>query len=59
LERARRALGLTKDQAKQAVENLKEYFGKRNDFHGKIWQDGTITDPNTGEVIGNIKDFLY
>lgn len=57
-ERTRKALGLTKDQAKQAVEGLKEWAGKENDFHGQIWPDGTITDPNTDEEIGNIKDFL-
>ncbi len=57
-EKTRKALGLTIDQAKAAIESLKHWAGKGNNFHGQIWPDGTITDPNTGEEIGNIKDFL-
>ncbi|MCJ7724119.1 MAG: RHS repeat-associated core domain-containing protein, partial [Anaerolineales bacterium] len=57
-EGTQKALGLTKDQAKAAIEALKKLGGKRNDFHGQIFEDGTIYDPNTDKVIGNINDFL-
>ena len=57
-ERTRKALGLTKDQAKAAIEALNKLGGKRNDFHGQIFDDGTIYDPNKDQVIGNINDYL-
>jgi len=57
-EGTQKALGLTKDQAKAAIEALKKLGGKSNDFHGQIFEDGTIYDPNTDKVIGNINDFL-
>ena len=53
-----KALGLSKDQSKQALEKLKSDLVLPNDFHGKIQSNGDYIDPNTGDVLGNLKDYL-
>jgi hypothetical protein len=53
-----KALGLTKDQGKSAIEALKEDFGWRNDIHGKIMSNGDLIDPKTGNVLGNLYDYV-
>ncbi|MEZ4868012.1 MAG: polymorphic toxin-type HINT domain-containing protein [Caldilineaceae bacterium] len=51
-------LGLTKGEAKRAIEALKADLGERNDFHPKIWSNGDVTHPQTGEVLGNLFDYV-
>ena len=51
-------LGLSKQQGKQAIESLKADLGFRNDFHAKIWSNGDVTHPKTGEVLGNLFDYV-
>ena len=53
-----KALGLSKEQGKQAIESLKDDRGIRNDFHAKIWSDGNVTHPDTGVVLGNLFDYV-
>ena len=53
-KRTLKELGLSKAEGKQAIEGLKRYLGIRNDFHAKIWSNGDVTDPKTGEVLGNL-----
>ena len=56
--RTLKELGLSKGQAKNAIEALKADLGVRNDFHAKIWSNGDVTHPNTGEVLGNLFDYV-
>ena len=53
-----RALGLTQEQGKRAVESMKAFLGLRNDDHFKIMRNGDIVDPNTKQAIGNIYQFI-
>ena len=57
-KRTLKELGLSKEQGKQAIEGLKRDLGVRNNFHGKIWNNGDVTDPKTGEVLGNLFDYV-
>jgi RHS repeat-associated protein len=54
-----KALDLTKEQCKRAIESLKDYVGRSNDFHGKIMGNGDYYDPITGEFLGNLYDYVY
>lgn len=58
-EATRKALGLTREQAHKAMEALKKEMqrGGANHSH-KIWSNGNVTDSNTGELLGNLFDFL-
>jgi hypothetical protein len=53
-----KVLKLTKEQAKKAIEALKKFAGKGNNFHGKIMSNGDVLD-DAGRVIGNIYDFIF
>jgi hypothetical protein len=37
---------------------LKEDLGLSPSFHGRISSDGSYSDPNTGEELGNLLDYL-
>jgi hypothetical protein len=51
------ALGLERDEARRAMENIKEAWSLPNDFHeSKIWNDGSVTHAHTGENLGNLYD---
>jgi len=52
------ALGLTKGEGKRAIEGLKADIGARHDLHGKIMSNGDVIDPKTGDVLGNLFDYL-
>lgn len=41
----------------RALEALKKDNGLRNDFHGRILDNGNYVD-KTGNVIGNIGDYV-
>lgn len=51
-----RALGLTRQQARDALHKIKKDNLLRNDHHGKIMSNGDYVDSDTGEIYGNIKD---
>jgi len=53
-----KALKLTKEQGKKAIEGLKSELGLRSDFHGKIMGNGDLVHPGTKEVLGNLFDYL-
>jgi len=53
-----KALGLTKEQGKNAIEALKKTEGLGNNFHGKIMGNGDVIHPHTGNWIGNLFDYL-
>ncbi len=52
------ALGLTKEQAKNAIEALKKAEGVGNNVHQKIMSNGDLVNSHTGEVIGNLHDYV-
>lgn len=51
-----KALNLTKEQGKIAIEGLKKDLGLRSDFHGKILSNGDLVNPKTNLVVGNLFD---
>ena len=54
-DRTRKTLGLTKDQAKRAIERLKEDVGQGNASHNhNILSNGDVLDSDTGRYIGNL-----
>ena len=53
-----KALGLTKQQGKIAIEGLKDARGLPPNFHGKIMGNGDLVHPHTREVLGNLFDYL-
>jgi RHS repeat-associated protein len=50
-------LGLTRDEAKTAIESMKDDLNIPNDFHGTIMDNGDYIDPETGEVLGNLYEY--
>jgi hypothetical protein len=52
------ALGVDRHELSDALEALKEDVGLPSDYHGQIWSDGTFRDPHTGEIWGDIRDYL-
>lgn len=44
--------------ATSPLEELKKDNGLPNDFHGAIRSNGDFINPDTGEVIGNIGDYI-
>ena len=38
---------------------LKKELGLPHDFHGKIMSYGDIVDPHTGDVLGNLLDYVH
>jgi hypothetical protein len=57
-ERTRKGLGLTKEEAQRAIEDLKTDTGYSKDAHLQIFEDGSVYDPVTDEVIGNMNDYV-
>jgi hypothetical protein len=54
-----KALNLTKDEGKYAIEALKHDNGLGPNFHRtKIWSDGNVYDSQTGMHLGNLYDYL-
>lgn len=54
-----KALGLTKEQAKRAIEALKDDLSLPNNFHQtKVLSNGNLVDRNTGEVLGNLYHYV-
>jgi len=53
-----KALGLTKEQAKRAIEALKKDLQLPNNFHQKIMSNGDVVNSHTGEVVGNIHHYV-
>lgn len=54
-----KALGLSKQHGKIAIEGLKKDIGLPPNFHGKIMGDGDLVHPNSEQVLGNLFDYLY
>ena len=54
-----KALGLSKQQGKIAIKGLKKDIGLPPNFHGKIMGNGNLVHPNSGQVLGNLFDYLY
>jgi len=58
-DRTRKALDLTPDQAKRAMEAIKRSVGQSSKDHShKILSNGDVLDSHTGELFGNLFDFL-
>ncbi len=56
----RDALNLTREQAKMAMEGLKGDIGQRAFDHGhKIWSNGNVTDSSTGNLLGNLYNYIH
>ncbi len=55
----RRALGLSKQQGKIAIEGLKKDIGLPPNFHGKIKGNVDLAHPNSRQVLGNLFDYLH
>jgi YD repeat-containing protein len=52
-------LGMSRGQAKNAIEGLKKDIGLRNDFHQtKIMSNGDIVHAQTKEVLGNLWEYV-
>ena len=57
--RTRKALGLSSDQAKRAMEDLKTDWNQGSSNHQhKILDNGDVLDSHTGKLLGNLFDFL-
>ena len=56
--RTLKGLNLSKDQGKRAIERMKKANGMRNDFHGKIYNNGDVYD-DLGNLIDNILDYIH
>lgn len=52
------ALGKSQEQVKQGIEAMKRDLGLGNNFHGKIWSDGTVTDMQNNPV-GNLLQYIH
>jgi hypothetical protein len=58
-DRVRNSLGLTKDEAKRALEGLKRDLGQGNAHHQhKTLDNGDVLDSHSGELLGNLFDYL-
>ena len=53
-----KALGLTKEQGKIAIEGLKRAEKLPNNFHGKIMGNGDLVNPRSNDIVGNLFDYL-
>ena len=54
-----RALKLSKQQGKRAIEGLKKDLRLPSNFHGKIMGNGDLVHPHSRQVIGNLFDYLH
>ena len=58
-DRVVKKLGLTKEEAKKAMEGLKrDGLQKANNHQHKILDNGDVLDSNTGQLIGNLFDYI-
>ena len=53
-----KALDLSKQQGKIAIESLKKDLGLPPNFHNKIMGNGDVVHSQTGQVLGNLFDYL-
>jgi hypothetical protein len=53
-----KALNMTKEQGKLAIESLKREAGLPSNFHGKILSNGDYLHPKTGQLIGNLLEYI-
>jgi hypothetical protein len=53
-----KALGLTQEQARNAMHKLKPFVGADPKDVGKIMSNGDYVSKKTGEVLGNLFDFV-
>jgi hypothetical protein len=59
-EHTRRELGLSKEEAKAAIEKLKKENLRGNDDHNhKIYDNGDVRDATTNELIGNLFEQIH
>ena len=54
-----KSLGLTRQEANDAMHALKKDLSLPNDFHGKIMSNGDVVDPHSGDVLGNIFHYVH
>lgn len=54
-----KALNLSKEEGKIAIESLKKDLGLPSEFHATIMGNGDFVDPHTKEVLGNLYDYLH
>lgn len=54
-----KSVGLTRQEANDAMNALKKERGLSNDFHGKIMSNGDVVDPHSGEVLDNILHYVH
>ena len=54
-----KALGLTKEQGRNAIHALKEAHRIPPNAHYKIMKNGDIINPHTGKFIDNLFDYVY
>jgi hypothetical protein len=57
--RTLKGLGLTKGQANRAIHALKAAGNIPHNAHYKIMSNGDLINPHTGEMLGNMFDFIY
>ena len=60
-ESSLKKLGLTKEDSEAvhiALKEIRESHGLPNNFHGNIYSNGDYVNPQTGQVLGNILDYL-
>lgn len=53
-----KALNLTKEEGKFAIEKMKKANGLSNNIHGKILSNGDVWD-DLGNFIDNLFDYLH
>ena len=53
-----KALNMTKEEGKYAIESMKKANGLSNNFHGKILKNGDVLD-SFGNFIDNLLDYLH
>ena len=53
-----KALGISKEKLRNAIEDLKKANKMRHDAHYKILNDGNVVNPHTGEIIDNLFDYI-
>jgi hypothetical protein len=56
--RTLKGLGLSSEQAKDAIESLKADTKLPSNFHGQIMSNGDLIHPHTKEIIGNLFNYI-
>jgi len=49
--------GLSSEKLHRALKAIRNEYNLGNAFHGRLYSNGDYVDPDTGRVIGNIKDY--